>query len=95
MALGLGELIGLAELIGLEMGATELLADGTAPTARSAGFTVGAGLVEAGVGLVTVPGGTTADDGLGLGVGDAVAVAGGKPSFTLSLRLLRALPLWA
>jgi hypothetical protein len=88
VALGAGELSGLAELIGLEIGATELVG-GTAPTARSAGFTEGAGSVEAGVGFVTVPGGPTADDGPGLGVGEVVTAAGGR-SFISSRRS----PLW-
>lgn len=67
---------GLAEVTGLETG-TELLVGGTAPTARSDGFTEGAGPVEAGAGLVTVPGGPTADDGPGLGEGEVPAEAPG------------------
>lgn len=89
MTLGPGELVGPAELTGLEMGATELLVGGTAPTARSAGFTEGAGPVEAGAGFVTVPGVPTADDGPGLGVGEVVTAAGGR-SFISSRRS----PLW-
>ena len=91
MALGLGELIGLAELIGLEMGATELLVGGTAPTARSSGFTEGAAPVESGVGFVTVPGGPTAglfgiafaDAMNGLAVGGDYNIARGVTDFAL------------
>jgi hypothetical protein len=89
VALGAGDPVGLADPLGLEMGATELLVGGTVPTARSAGFTEGAGPVEAGVGFVTVPGGPTAGDGPGVGVGEAVATAGGR-SFISSRRS----PLW-
>jgi hypothetical protein len=89
VALGPGWLVALAELTGLEMGATELLVGGTVPTARSAGFTEGAGPVEAGVGFVTVPGGPTADDGPGLGAGEVVTAAEGR-SFISSRRS----PLW-
>ena len=89
MALGARDLVGLTDLPGLEMGTTELLVGGTVPTARSAGFTEGTGPVETGVGFVTVPGGPTAGDALGVGVGEAVATAGGK-SFISSRRS----PLW-
>ena len=74
-------------------GATELVVGGTAPTAISAGLTDGAGPVVAGVGLVTVPGGPTADDGPGLGDGEAVTGGGGGKSFPTSwLRLVVELP---
>lgn len=95
MALGPGELIGLAELVGLELGATELLVGGTAPTARSSGFTEGAGPVESGVGFVTVPGGPTADDGPGLGEGEVVTAAGGRSFISSRWSSLCVLPLCA
>ena len=82
--LGAGERLEGAEPAGLDMGTTELLAGETAPTARSAGFTEDAGLVEAGVGLATVPGEPTGD-APGVGVGEVVAVGGGR-SFISSRR---------
>lgn len=95
MALGPGELVGLAELTGLEMGATELLIGGAVATARSAGFTEDAGPVEAGVGFVTVPGGPTVDDGPGLGVGEVVTAAGGRSFISSRRSSLFVLPLCA
>ena len=95
MVLGRGELIGLAELIGLEMGARELLVGGTAPTARSSGFTEGAGPVESGVGFVTVPGGPIVDDEPGLGEGEVVTAAGGRSFISSRRSSLCVLPLCA
>jgi hypothetical protein len=77
------------------MGATELLVGGTVPTARSAGFAEGAEPAEAGVGFVTVPGGPTADDGLGLGVGEVVTAAGGRSLISSRRSPLCVLPLCA
>jgi hypothetical protein len=77
------------------MGATELLVGGTAPTARSAGFTEGAGPVESGVGFVTVPGGLTDDEGPGLGEGEVVTAAGGKSFISSRRSSLCVLPLCA
>lgn len=90
-----GAEVGFGEFGGLVAGADELVVGGTAPTAISAGFTDGAGPVVPGVGLVTVPGGPTADDGPGLGVGDIVTGGGGKFFPTSWLRLLSELPLCA
>ena len=95
MVVGSGELADRAEPTGLEMGATEPLVGGTAPTARSAGFTDDAGTVEAGVGFVTVPDGPTVDDGPGLGVAEVVGVAGGRPFISSRLSSLLVLPLCA
>ena len=81
---GEAEMDGAAVLAGDVAGATDaarvgaaLVFGGTAPTARSAGLTEGAGPVVAGVIFVTVPGGPTADDGAGLAPGVVVALAPG------------------
>ena len=65
---------------------------GTAPTARSAGLTEGAGPVAAALGFVAVSEGPTVPEGpeLGVeeGVAEVVATGGGKFRFTRSVRLL-------
>lgn len=76
-------MIGVAELTGLALGATELFAGGMAPT------------VDDGPGLA-VGEASAATAGVAPGVGEPIVAAGGKaPSFTLSLRLLVELPLCA
>jgi len=91
---GAGERLEGGELPGLEMGATEPLVGDTAPTARSAGFTEDVGLVEAGVGFVTVPGEPTGD-APGVGVGEVVAAGGGRSFISSRRNSLCVLPLCA
>ena len=95
MALGRGELAGITERAGLELGATELLVGGTAPTARSAGFTEDVGPVEAGVGFVIVPEGLPVVDAPGVGVGELVAAPGGRSFISSRRSPLSVLPLCA
>jgi hypothetical protein len=94
VAPGAGERLSGTELAGLDIGATELLVGETAPTARSAGFTDDAGLVEAGVGFVTVPGEPTGE-APGVGVGEVVAVGGGRSFMSSRRSPLCVLPLCA
>jgi hypothetical protein len=79
---GVFEVTGVGELTGLALGATGLLMGGTDPTvADGAGLAVGEAFA--------------ATAGVAPGVGEAIAVAGGKPALTLSPRVLGELPLWA
>jgi hypothetical protein len=77
-----GELIAVAELTGLALGVTELLAGGTDPT------------VDEGPGLAAGEA-SAATAGVAPGVGEAVVVTGTAPTFTLSPRVLGELPLCA
>lgn len=82
MGEGCDEATGVAELTGLAPGVAELAAGEVAPTvAEGAELAVGEAFA--------------ATAGLTPGVGEAIATIGKVPSFTLSLRVLGLLPLWA
>jgi hypothetical protein len=86
------------ELAGLALGATELLLSGTDPAVgEGPGLAAGeASAATAGVAFAATAGvAFAATAGVAPGVGEAVAVTGNVPTFTLSPSVLGELPLCA